>query len=89
LTDNVSQKIWGWLLLVTTFMQMACIFLTPSHVPQYQTFDTALSYLMFNLPLTKSSQQRKTASHCRTPMKIYIIIFILRGNNMIVLLLYW
>jgi len=23
-------------------------------------------YLMFNLPLTKSSQQRKTARHCRT-----------------------
>jgi len=31
------------LLLVTTFMQTACISLAPSHVPQYQTFDTAVS----------------------------------------------
>jgi len=46
------------LLLATTFMQMAYISLAPSHVPQYQTFDTALPYLMFNLPLTKSLQQR-------------------------------
>ena len=28
--------------------------LSPSHVPQYQTFPTALSYLMFKLPLTKT-----------------------------------
>ena len=28
---------------------------------------------MFNLPLTKSSQQRKTARHCKTPMKINIV----------------
>jgi len=25
------------------------------------------TYLMFNIPRTKSSQQRKTARHCRTP----------------------
>ena len=25
-----------------------------------------LAYLVFNLPLTKSSQKRKTARHCRT-----------------------
>jgi len=27
-------------------------------------------YLMFNFPLTKSSQQRKTARHCRTPVSV-------------------
>jgi len=31
------------------------------------------TYLMFNSPLTKSSQQRKTARHCITPMKSSII----------------
>jgi len=31
------------------------------------------TYLMFNLPLTKSSQQRKTARHCRTRMKSNIV----------------
>jgi len=36
---------------------------------------------MFNLPLTKSSHQRKTASHCRTPMKSDILIFILRSKQ--------
>jgi len=47
------------LLLVMTFIQTACISLMPSHVPQYQTFDTALPYLMFNLPLTKCSQNAR------------------------------
>jgi len=28
---------------------------------------------MFNFPLTKSSQQRKTARHCKTPMKSNIV----------------
>jgi len=28
---------------------------------------------MFNIPLTKSLQQRKTARHCRTPMKSNIV----------------
>jgi len=28
---------------------------------------------MFNLPLTKSSQQRKTAWHCKTPMESNIV----------------
>jgi len=28
---------------------------------------------MFNFPLTKSSQQRKTARHCKTPMKRNIV----------------
>jgi len=41
----------------------------------------ALSYLMFNLPLIKTSQQRKTARHCRTPMKSSIIILILRSTR--------
>jgi len=68
-----SQKILGW--------QTACISLAPSHVPQYQTLGTALPYLMFNLPLTKTSQQRKTASHSRTPMKSNILIFILRSKQ--------
>jgi len=31
------------------------------------------TYLMFNLPLTKSSQQRKTARHCKTSMKSNIV----------------
>jgi len=44
----------------------------------------ALSYLMFSLPLTKSSQQCKTARHCRTPMKSNIVILILRSKNTIV-----
>jgi len=55
--------------------------LTPSHVPQYHTFDTALPYLMFNHPLTKNSQQRKTARHCRTPMKSNILYLILRNKQ--------
>ena len=67
----LSHSIWpcqknfglATLLLVTTFIPTACISLAPSHmtigdVPQYQTFDTALPYLMFNLPLTKSCQDR-------------------------------
>ena len=72
-----SQKIFGLaiLLLATTFIQTVCISLTSSHVPQYQIFDTALPYLMFNLPLTKSSQQRKTAIHCN------ILILILRSKQ--------
>jgi len=72
-----SQKNFGLatLLLVTTFIQTACISLAPSHVPQYQTFDTALPYFMFNLPLTKSSQQRKTARHRN------ILILILRSKQ--------
>jgi len=55
----------------------------------------ALSYfmlmLMFNLPLvTKSSQQHKTARHCRTLMESSIGLLILCiANNIIVLLLDW
>jgi len=72
-----SQKNIGLatLLLVTTFIQTTWISLAPSHVPQYETFDTAIAYLMFNLPLTKSSQQRKTARHCN------ILILILRSKQ--------
>jgi len=33
---------------------------------------------MFNYPLTKSSQQRKTAKHCKTPMKSNCQFWILR-----------
>jgi len=29
--------------------------------------------LMFNFSLTKSSEQRKTARHCKTPMKSSIV----------------
>jgi len=29
--------------------------------------------LTFNFPLAKSSQQRKTARHCKTPMKSNIV----------------
>ena len=37
------------------------------------------TWLMFNLPLTKSSQQRKIARHCRTPMKSNVVsIVVLR-----------
>ena len=72
-----SQKNFGLatLLLVTTFIQTTCVALAPSHVPQYQTFDTALLYLMFSLPLAKSSQQCKTTRHC------HIIILILRSKQ--------
>jgi len=40
-----SPKNFGMatLLLVITFIQMACISLAPSHVPQYQAFHTAHS----------------------------------------------
>jgi len=31
------------------------------------------SLLTFNSPLAKSSQQRKTARHCKTPMKSNIV----------------
>jgi len=48
---------------------------------QYHAFQTALFYLMFNLPMTKSSQQRKTARHCRTPMKSSIVILVLRSKQ--------
>jgi len=42
-----QKKIWlATLLLVTTFIQTACIFLAPSHVPQYQTFHTACTFLL-------------------------------------------
>jgi len=75
------------LLLVTTFIQTVCISLAPSNVPQYQAFHTALSYLMFNLPLTNSSQKRSTARHCRSPMKSNILSYCV-ANNIIVLLLY-
>ena len=64
-------------LLVIIFIQTACISLAPSHVSQYLTFDTGRPYLMFNLTLTKSSQQSKTARHCRTPLKSSIVIFVL------------
>ena len=75
-------KFWATTqLLVTTFTQTACISLASSHVPQYQTFHTALSYLMLNLPLTKSSQKRRNARHCRTPMKSNILILILRSKQ--------
>ena len=72
-----SQKNLGLatLLLVTTFIQTACISLAPSQVPQYQTFDTVLRYLMFNFPLTKISQQRKTARHRN------ILILVLRSKQ--------
>jgi len=69
------------LLLTTAFIQTACVSLTPSHVPQYQTFHTALPYLMFNLQLTNSSQQCKTTRNCRTPMKCSIVILILRSKQ--------
>jgi len=78
-----SQKYFGLatLLFVTTFIQTACISLASSHVPQYQAFHTALSYFMLNLPLTKSSQKRRNARHCRTPMKSIILILILRSKQ--------
>ena len=63
---------------VTTVMQTSCVTLAPSHVTQYQAFHTTFSYL-FNLPLTKSSQQRRTVRHCRTPMKSSIVILISQG----------
>jgi len=80
-----SRPIWpsqtnfglATLLLVTSFIQTTCIAFMPSHVPQYQTFDTALLYLMFSLPLTKSSQQCKTTRHCN----IIILIILLRSKQ--------
>ena len=69
------------LLLVTTFIKRACTFLAHNHVPQYQNFQTALSWLMFILPLTESSQQPKTARDRRSPMKSRILIIILRRKQ--------
>jgi len=37
--------------------------------------------VMFNLPLTKSSQQRKTARYCRTLMRSSVVILILRNKQ--------
>jgi len=34
-----------------------------------------VGYLMFNLPLIKSSQQRKTTRYCSTPKKSSIVVF--------------
>jgi len=48
--------------LVNTFMKTATVPLVPSHMPRYQA-STTLTFFVFNLPLTKSSDQRKTASH--------------------------
>jgi len=72
-------------------MQTACISLVPSHVPQCQAFHTELSYLMFNLPPTKNSQQRKTAKthkNARPPdtaelrlKAVSTAIFILRSKQ--------
>ena len=67
--------------LVTTFIQTARISLAPIHVSRYQAFRTGLSYLMLNLQLTKISQQSKTARHCRTRVKISIVIVILRSKQ--------
>jgi len=51
------KKFWaGYVTAVTIFIQTACISLAPRHVPQYQAFHTALSYLMFSIPLTKTLQ---------------------------------
>jgi len=75
--------------LVNTFIQTACIFLAPSHVPRYQTFPTALSSLMFELPHTKSTHPRKTTNHRRTPMKSSTAIFVLRNKPYIMWQLYW
>ena len=36
---------------------------------------------MLSLPLTNRSQQRKTARHCRTPMKSNIVILTLRSKQ--------
>ena len=71
--------------LVTTFIQTACISLAYCHVPQKQACHLALSYLMFNLPLTKSSQQRKTARHCKILMKSVLSFLYCVTNNVIVL----
>jgi len=75
-----SQKIFGLstLLLVTTFIQ-TCISLALCHVPQYQTFGTALLYLMFNLPLTKSSQDRQTLQN--SDEQQYYNYYILRSKQ--------
>ena len=80
----IPPKFLRWLVtlpLVITFIQTACISLAANRVPQYQAFHTELSYLVFNLPLTKSSQQSKTARHCKNPMKSSIVILILRSKQ--------
>jgi len=70
------------LLLVTTFVQMACIFLAPSHVPQYQAFHTTCtSNLMYNLSLIHWQKARKIARQCRMPMTKSIVILILSGKK--------
>ena len=69
----------------TTCIQSACISLAPSHVPEHWTFHTALSCLMLNLPLTKSSQQSKTARHCRAVLPFLYCV----AKNIILLLWYW
>jgi len=96
--DWLSKRIWPpakiWLVYAAAcnyFHTDGCIFLAPSHVPQYQDFHTASLYFpiwRWIFHWQKSSQQRKTARHCRTPMKSSIAILILRRKNIIVLLTY-
>ena len=69
------------LIFVSIFIQTACISHAPSHVPQYHVFHTALFYFMFNLPLTNSSQQRKTTRHCITLIKSSLVVLILRSKR--------
>ena len=82
---GLPKKIWlATLLLVTTVLsyRRPASFSRPVMFLSIKPFtQPALSYLMFNLPLTKTSQQRKTARHCRPPMKSSIVILILRSKK--------
>jgi len=77
------------LLLVTTFIHTAASFSRPA-MSSVSRFSHSLHFPIWCsiFPLEKSSQQRKTARHCRTPMKSSFAILILRSKNITVLLLY-
>ena len=62
--DKAGQKFWGQ------------GFLSPIATPMVTRNERkrkCLQYWMFNLSLTKNSQQRKTNKHCRTPLKSNIV----------------
>ena len=57
-------------------------------VTAFNVFNKKVLRNMLNLELTKSSQQRKTARYCRTPMQSSIVILNCVANNIIMLLRY-
>jgi len=66
------------LLLVTIFIETACIFLATSRVPQYQAFHIAFTFLLdvqsFTDKKLTTTQDHQTPQRGRTPISIVILI---------------